>query len=801
MLKNNYQNSKQRNILYHERSDFMVEYRLKPEQLSCQCSSNSLEFATTAELKGEFKAIGQDRALQALDFGLNLKQKGYNIYVLNFSGPEETDYIMQKIKETAHQEKTPPDICYVHNFNLPEQPLMLEFEPGDGTRFKAKIETKIQEIKTAVNQLFTSEKYNKQKRDIKNKYQQARNKLLNKIKSEVKEMGYLLVKEEDGFSITPLIDEQEPMSEEEYNNLPLEQQEAIDETVTVIKDKIEVTFDRLDELESEYEAKLNNLNNKLGAEIVTNKFESLYDYFSEAEPVISYLDALTADLLANLDKFRSQEQPEGVIFLGEDKGKDLSQYEVNLVVDNSNLEGAPVVKEENPSYYNLLGRVEYQNLQQGLQTDFKQIKSGSLQQANGGYLILEAEKLLQNFKSWSLLKQVLTSEQIKMENLGAEYEQLPIATLLPEAIEANIKVVIVGELYLYYLLQVYDSEFKHLFKVKADFSTYLARTETNINKLAQFMKYKCQQQDLLDLSARAVAKVIEYCARQAEHKQKLEIKYSSVANILIEADLIARQNKNELITASDIEEVQQQREYWNNKYEDKLQEFYANHKLLINTTGAEIGVVNALSVIDLEDYSFGRPSKITAVVYKGEEGIINIEREVNTSGNLHDKGVMILESYLGANFAQDINLNLTARICFEQLYTMIDGDSASSAELYALLSALAEVPLKQGIAVTGSINQNGLIQPVGGVIDKIEGFFKLCQLKGLSGTQGVIIPQQNQQDLMLDSEIIAAVKAGKFHIYTISNVSQGLEILTASEENISECVQNKLNKWAEKNSK
>ncbi|MBM7555807.1 Lon protease family protein [Halanaerobacter jeridensis] len=775
----------------------MSEYRLKSEQLSCNCNFELFNFTTTAELEGQFEVIGQDRALEALNFGLNLKQKGYNIYVLNFSGTEERDYIIKKIKETAAQEQIPPDLCYVHNFNSPTQPLLLKLPAGRGREFKQEIESKIEAIKDEVNNLFTSEKYNKQKREIKKEYQQQTKEILTKIKVEAKEMGYLLIKEEEGFSITPLSDDQEAMSEEEYNNLTLEQQEEIDHKVSIIEDKIELVFDRLDDLEAKYETKLAALNNKLVKEIVENKLENLYQSFANLDKVVSYLDDLKLDLLNNIDQFKEEEQSESVILFTEEKEEDFSQYEVNLIVDNSSLKGAPVIKEDNPTYYNLLGRVEYENLQQGLKTNFKKIKAGSLQQANGGYLILEAEKLLSNFKAWPLLKQVLKSEQIKMENLGTEYEQLPIATLLPQKLAANIKVIIIGCSQLYYLLQCYDDEFKELFKIKADFSTEMSRNHANIYKLAQFISYKCSQEGLLDLNHEAVAKVIEYCSRQAENKNKLEINYSVVTDLLVEANLIASKNEQQLITAAEIEQVQQQRKYWNNKYESKLQEFYKNNKILINTTGAEIGMVNALSIIDVGDYSFGRPTRITAVAYKGEEGIINIEREINTSGKIHDKGVMILESYVGQNFAQEINLNLSARICFEQLYSEIDGDSASSAELYALLSALAEVPLKQGIAVTGSINQKGVIQPVGGVIDKIEGFFSLCQLKGLSGEQGVIIPQQNEDDLMLSSEVIRAVAEDKFNIYTISNVSEGLEILTATEQNVNELVQQKMNKWAE----
>ncbi|MGM0370175.1 MAG: Lon protease family protein, partial [Bacillota bacterium] len=755
----------------------MSDYQLAAEQLSYNCNLDEYGITTTSELEGAFRLGGQDRALSALDFGLQINQPGYNIYALNFRANDELEYILQKIRDLASGEDQGADLCYVYNFSEGDQPLALEFPAGIGSQFKEKLETIVEEIKEAIDNLFSSERYNKRQRRIKNKYQNKTNELVNGVKEEVKEKGYLLTKEEEGLSLTPLSDNEEPMSEKKYNSLPLEEQKQIDQNVREIEQEIGGIFDQLDKLEEEYETEIKELDNRLVQELVNKKMEGLYHQFSNLAKVISYLDNLKEDLLDNIGQFKDKQESEGIFVVADDNNS-LDKYRVNLVVDNSHLEGAPVIKENNPTYYNLLGRVEYRKTQSGLETDFNQIRAGALQEANGGYLILEVEKLLKNFKSWQLLKQVLSSEKIKMENLGAEYEQIPISTLEPEAIATDLKVILVGSPQLYYLLQSYDDKFGELFKIKADFATEVERSADNVYKLVQFISYKCKQEELLELDINAVERLIEYAVRLARNQGKLVANYNLITNLLKEANLIAHNNGQELITTPDLEKVIDNRTYWSGKYETRLYDLYETNKLLINTTGEQVGVVNGLSIVDLGDFSCGRPTKITAAVYKGDDGIINIEREANISGEIHDKGVMILESYLGEHFAQEVALNLSARICFEQLYTEIDGDSASSAELYGLLSALAECPLKQGIAVTGSINQKGKIQPVGGVTDKIEGFFKLCQTRGLTGEQGVIIPEQNKDDLMLPDEIIEAVREQQFSIYAISNVEQGLEILS-----------------------
>ncbi|MGM0501382.1 MAG: Lon protease family protein [Bacillota bacterium] len=776
----------------------MSDYRLTAAELSYDCNLEQFKFATTAELKGEFDLGGQQRAITAIDFGLQIKEPGYNIYTLNFEAEEEIKYILRTVKEIAAQEERASDLCYVHNFSNPEQPIALEFNAGLGIEFKSKLENKIKTIKEEINKLLSSEQYNNQKRKIKKKYQTKTQKIFTAVKAEVKEMGYLLIKEENGFSITPLLENGSPMSEEKYNSLPLEEQEQIDVQVAEINNKIDQIFNCLDSIEEKFEAAITKLNNNLAAKLVKKQLEELYVSFADNAKVINYLSDLETDILANIDKFKEKEEQE-IFLVPKEKTDDFYKYKVNLVVNNKNFKGSPVIKEDNPTYYNLMGRVEYKNLQNGLDTNFTQIKTGSLQQANGGYLILEAARLVTNFKAWQLLKQVLKTGQIQMENLGMEYEQIPLATLMPEAVAMNLKVILVGSAQLYYLLQHYDPEFKELFKIKADFSIEVQRTKLNTYKLIQYISYKCKEEGLLELNCSAVEEVIKYCSRKAGNQNKLEIKYSQISSLLKEADVIAKQKQNDLITNQDIKEVQAKKKYWYGKYESKLEQSYLEDKILIDVTGFKIGVVNGLSIIDLGDYTFGRPTKITAVVYKGEEGVVNIEREINISGKIHNKGVMTLESYLGNHFAQEVNLNLSARICFEQLYTGIDGDSASSAELYALLSALSKVPIRQDIAVTGSINQNGKIQPVGGVIEKIEGFFNFCKMKGLTGSQGVIIPEQNKKDLILAPEIIEAVKDEQFNIYTITNVSEGLKILIRQEqEDINNLVQQRINNWAKK---
>lgn len=791
----------------------MDEYRLDIENLKNRCTLEGIDFETTADVEAAKEIIGQKEAVKAINFGLDINHPGYNIFVVNFSGCKELEYIKALVTKKAQQEEGSADWCYVYNFSNPSKPKYLKLSAGLGREFKRDVEEFIDNIEVDIGELFAGEEYIKQKREIKSKYQEVSTALFNTVKEKVKEAGYLLEREQEGFAIIPIKDDGDPMKEEEYKNLSKEEQSEIEEDTRKIQELLDQAFTKIDKWNEEFSEELEKLDYQLAKKVIDIYLDELIKNYSDFDKVVDYLDKVREDILHNLDDFKANEESSNsLLFLAEDNSKDYTtKYEVNLLVDNSEIEGSPVIVESNPTYYNLNGRVEYSNKSGELATDFTHIRPGSLQQANGGYLILEAKDLLTNFKSWQLIKRVLKSRRLKMENIGEEFDKIPLATLEPQPIPIDVKIVIIGDIELYYLLYQYDEEFKELFKVKADFKREMELSRESTYQIVQFISRECQENDFLHLNRQAVAKIIEYLSRRVDSQKKVTTKFTIVTDLLCEADEWAKLKGKDIIDKEEIEQSIVERIKRCSNYEERVQELYRKHKLLIESEGWKVGQINGLSVLDLGEYSFGKPVKITASVYKGNRGVVNIERETKMSGKIHNKGLLILTAYLGEKFAQEVPLSLSASLCFEQLYSGIDGDSASSTELYVLLSALAEVPINQGIAVTGSINQKGEIQPIGGVNEKIEGFFKLCESRGLTGQQGVMIPIQNVEDLMLSDEVIAAVEKEEFHIYAISHVEEGIEILTGKESgslqengrypkgSINYLVQDKINKWSEQN--
>ncbi|GAB6136895.1 Lon protease family protein [Halanaerobaculum tunisiense] len=787
----------------------MVTSELEPEELRRNCDLSQFDFTTTADLEPVLTALGADRALEAIDFGLQVKQRGYNVFALNLCSSEERDYITSRIKEQAQEQDIPNDLCYVYNFAKPNQPQVLSLPAGLGKEFKADIEETIDQFEAQIKQVLASEEYLQRKKQIKKQYKSQSDLLWEQLEEDVKDLGFILEREEDGFAIIPLAANGSPMSESDYNQLSVTDKEEIEMTTQSIQEKIDDTLQQIKKIKEEYQTEVENLEHKQAEQLITKYLDPLFTKYDEFRAVTNYLMALQEDILTNLDSFKQEEQESILLFNDAPQTEDeLTRYQVNLVVDNSDLEGAPVVVETNPTYYNLVGRMEYDNQGNKLQTDLLNIKPGALQQANGGYLILEARKLLTNFKAWQALKQSLKNEELKIENIGQEYEKFPLVTLDPEKIPLDVKVILLGSRELYRLLYKYDPDFKQLFKIKADFAAEMDWKQENNYQLARFIAQQSQDKELYHLDYQAVERIIEYTARVNNDQTRLKTKFDVIIDLLYEADTIARLEDKEIITVTEIEQALDKRQYRQGRYEDKLHRLYKEDKIMIETSGRKIGQVNGLSVLDGGDYQVGRPIKITAVAYQGQQGVVDIEREINLSGKIHDKGVFILAAYLGNKFAQDNCLSLSASICFEQMYSAIDGDSASSAELYALLSALAEVPLRQDLAVTGAINQQGEIQPVGGVNDKIEGFFQICKEEGLTGSQGVLVPQQNVSNLMLSQEVLQATAEDEFHIYCISNVEDGIELLTGKKignrgpngsfapDTFNALVQAKINRWA-----
>ena len=556
----------------------------------------------------------------------------------------------------------------------------------------------------------------------------------------------------------------------------------IEERSQALQEKIIDYTKEIREIEKETKEILEQLDQKVALTAAGYHFDELKKTYESCQDVLDYLEAVKADILENIDDFLIDEEDDGNPFQGifarrrtEDP---YMKYKVNLFVDNSETKGAPVITADNPTYYNLIGKVEYENRMGVMITNFTKIKPGFLHYANGGYIIIQAKDILTKSYAWEGLKRALLNHKLQIENIGEHAGLVTTTSLNPDPIPLDVKVVLIGNLEIYQLLYYYDEDFRKLFKIKADFDVEMDYNLENMTRLASFIHTHCNEHNLLHFDRKAVAKIVEYSTRLAGHQDKLSTRFNQLVEIIYEADTWAKMNNADIVTDEHVEKAIKEREYRNNLYEEKIQESIDEGTILIDTEGKEVGQVNGLAVYNLGQYSFGKPVRITATTFVGRNGIINIERESNMSGKIHNKGVFILGGYLGQKFAQEHPLALTAHIAFEQSYGGVDGDSASSTELYALLSSLAEVPIDQGIAVTGSINQKGEIQPIGGVNEKIEGFYEVCKNKGLTGEQGVIIPHQNVKNLMLKDEVVKAVEEGKFHIYAIQSVEEGIEILT-----------------------
>ncbi|MCK8817430.1 AAA family ATPase [Natroniella sulfidigena] len=788
----------------------MEGQKISREKLRRECSLEQFDFETTQDLEPSFEIIGQQQALEAIEFGLNVEQDDYNIFVVSSKGRDKIKFIIEQIKKQARQETEPDDWCYLYNFNDPQQPVACNLPAGMGQQFKEELKIAVDNMEQAIKENLFNEEFMKKRSELENKHQQEVGQLLAQLESQAEELGFILEKQESGFAIIPLLDDGSPMEEERYDNLPPEEKEKLDQEIEHVQEKLNQGLQKLSRLIEKYQQESKKLNQRVNFQIINSFLQPLFEKYEAYDKIISYLKELRKDIIKSLGQVQEVSEEEVGLFKEvEEKSWSANlKYGVNLLVDNSELDGAPVVFVEEPTYYKLLGRIEYETKGNSLVTNFKKIKVGGLHQANGGYLVLEAEELLTNFQSWKLIKQVLKTGSLQMKNLGEEYDKVPLSSLEPERIPLDIKVILIGSHRIYQLLYNYDNDFSQLFKIKSVLQSEVDWTVENNYKLARYISYRCQKDSLRPLNKGAVGRVIEYAAQLTGNQQKLTTNFEQLSSLLYEADTWANLEGEKLITKEGVEQTLRQKKYRVNHYQKQIEEMYHKEKILLQTKGVEVGQINGLSIIDLGDYSFGKPTRITAAVYQGNRGVINIERETKLSGKIHNKGLMVLTAYLGQKYAQRNRLSLSASLCFEQLYSGIDGDSASSTELYALLSALSEVPIKQSLAVTGSINQKGKIQPVGGITKKIEGFFRICKLKGLTGEQGVLIPTQNIEDLMLADEVVEAVKDEQFHIYAISDVEEGLEILTGVEAGnkneaggypqgtINYLVQTKLDQWA-----
>ncbi len=765
----------------------MAKRELSCDELRNICTTEGMGFKTTDELEAADGIIGQERAVKAFEFGLNVKMKGYNIYVSGPSGSGKTTYALLSTTKKAKGERVPYDWCYVYNFDDPRCPLSLRFEPGMGKQFRDDMNELISFFKTELSKAFTSEEYDKQKTDISRVYDDRKDELIKKLDTIAADKGFSLKTSNSGIVFRPVIDG-EPVDEENYDALDEDVKGTVNERLEAIQDDVNAIMRDIKGVDREYRQKMDDLDYKIGMFAIGHYVSSLQEKYQSSDRVIKYLEAVQEDVLENIDQFAENEPDEDdalaalIPKLGGAKAEDATlKYRVNLIVDNSKAEGAPVIADYNPTYYNLVGEVEYDNEYGNLITDFMKIKPGLMHRANGGYLIIQVQDLLSNVQAWEALRRIIKTRKIAIENLRDQMGAIAVTTLKPEPIPADVKVILIGGAYYYELLRGYDDDFSKLFKIRADFDYEMERNSDNIYKIACFISKFCKNEKIIPFDSSAVAAVIEYSSRLVESQKKLSTRFNLLTEILAESATWAQMDNAGTVTAEYVKKAEDEKEYRLAMYREKMDELLDENTVLIATDGYSIGKINGLAVLDMGDYSFGSPTRITATTYMGKLGIVNIEKEAEMSGPTHNKGVQIITGYLGSMYAQDMPLSLSCRIAFEQNYNGIDGDSASSTELYCILSSLSGIPVNQSLAVTGSVNQCGEIQAIGGVTHKIEGYFDLCCRRGLTGRQGVVIPVSNIKDLVLKDDVINAVKNGMFHIYPISTIDEGIELLLETE--------------------
>ncbi|MDX9917580.1 MAG: ATP-binding protein [Gudongella sp.] len=778
------------------------KYRLKPEELTSPCKIEELKFDTTGDVKPLKAIIGQERGTDALRFGLKMQKKGYNIYVSGLSGTGRSSFTYSLAEAFAKEQPVPKDWVYVYNFDRKESPKALCFATGNGKKFKQELENLIESFKKTIPETFSGIEYENRKNNIFKITNQKKSDVLKRLNEKSKEYGFVYTPSDQGLISIPLKDGK-PINEQEYATLALDEREKMMESYEELRIATVEEFNDLRILDEEMDTNLSKLDETIALEIISYDIKKLMDKFGDSPATAIYLNELEKDIVTNIGKFKGKSVPKNfTLFDMQMPASDENfflRYNVNLFIDNSQLEHAPIINESNPVYNNLMGSIEYRSSMGVLVTDFTQIKPGSLHHANGGYIIFQMREILNNPISWEMLKRSLKTNEINIENYNRLMGMTITTSLKPEPIPLDVKVIIIGDNYTYNTLYNYDDDFRKLFKIMADFDVEMDKNPDNVRRMAEFIANHSKESGIRHFDKMAVARVVEFSSRLAGHQKKLSTQFNQIIEILYEADLWADEEGSDLIYERHVIQAIDGKIKRSNKYEEKLNEMFLEGTLLIDIDGEKEGQINGLAVMGTGEYSFGKPSRITATVYRGEEGVISIEREARQSGRIHDKGVLILSGYLGQRYAQKKPLGLTIGIGFEQSYSMIDGDSASSTELYAILSSISGVPIKQYIAVTGSVNQKGEIQPIGGVNEKIEGYFQVCKIKGLTGKQGVMIPRTNMQNLTLREEVIEAVRNGEFHIYAIDTVEDGIEVMMdRTIEEIDELINEKLDAIEEK---
>lgn len=758
--------------------------RVPIDRLTTHVDESTLGFASTQEVAPLEGTIGQERALRALDFGLGIDAPGFNVFVAGAPGSGRNTTLATVLQKAAANRPVPNDWVYVYNFHDPMKPRGFALPPGMGHELAAGMDTLVAEAKARLPRAFEGAEYQQRVEAALDDVHAQHRRLTEEMVEEARKRGVGLALTESGVIATPLGPDGEPMSPEELQKITREQARELQEQQHALQDFIGERMSTLRELEREAAHKRQEVSREIAEFVLGGLFQELCSQCKDHPDVRAYLDEAKEDMVDNIQAFLHQERPGGggmqELLAGLSGGAEdeMVRYKVNVFVDHSRTNGAPVVFEQSPSYYNVFGRMRHTFRQGVMTTDFTMLSAGSIHQANGGFLVFQATDLLTSPYVWQYLKQTLKARQARIENIGEQYSMVPTSNMEPSPIPLSVKVILVGNSHIARLMMLYDEDFPKLFKVKAEFEPEFDITTENIKKHAQFIVNRVQENHLLHFDASAVARLVEYSSRQVEDQDKLTARFSEIADLITEADYCARLAGHSLVSGEDVLQAIQERRQRSNLIEDRLQELYDEGTINIAVDGEEVGQINGLAVIDMGDYSFGRPSRLSARVGLGRGEFSNVEQAAQMSGRIHSKGFHILIGYLMGKYGVDATLPVRVSIAFEQTYEEVDGDSASSTELYALLSALSQVPIKQGLAVTGSVDQQGRVQAIGGATRKIEGFYDVCRSKGFTGRQGVLIPASNVRNLVLRQDVVDAIKAGQFHIYAVETVEQGIELLT-----------------------
>ncbi|MDA3734234.1 AAA family ATPase [Niameybacter massiliensis] len=753
---------------------------LKWEELKIPYTNTGITFSTTDEIKADESIIDQENALATLEFGLQLGAKGYNMYISGSDQKTIFDYVLGRLKDKATKRNVPPDMCYIYNFENPSTPKVIWMQPGDGIRFKNDMKEfkqfLINELKDRLDTLEAEKKRQKLITELDEKKEEA----LAELKTYAKDMGFQVKMAEEGLGFIPLTLEGKPLSMDAYEKLDDADKHTIEEVIDQLSEFSEEVLKKVRDIEKLYSQYMDDIDETIVLNEVGYYMKYLKDTYGSYDEVSQYLDDIANDILEDVSIFAGNSNSEGqdikglLPWLGNSGvSEKVNHYSINVLVDNGGLKGAPIITSRDLSQGHLVGKIRIDTEVTTSHTDFNQISAGMLHQANGGYLLLYVKDLLDYPGSFDLIRRTLKTGEVNIESMGGGNNTNTIG-ITPQPIPVDFKVILVGDYEIYHLLTEMDLSFKDLFKINIDFKDTITSGEVAIMNIASQIKSLCNKEDLPPVSCDGILQLVEYSHRLAESQEKMSANLQPIMDLVREASVFAQGT----ITKDNIIQARRMKMLFKDTLQKNIEEKYAKNIFLVDVMGKKVGQINGLAVYSVGDFSFGRPVRITATTYRGKSGVVDIEGAVGLSGSIHSKGVQIITGFLGNHFAQNYPLSLCGKICFEQSYGGVDGDSASSAELYAILSSLSEVPLRQGIAVTGSINQYGQIQPVGGINDKIEGFYRVCKQKGLTGKQGVMIPDQNKGDLVLDEEVIKAVEQGKFHIYAITSFREGIEVLT-----------------------